>query len=409
MHAPPPETHPAVSPETGKTDWKVLSLNAYLAVFAATGALAVLSHLPFPAAFQRAFGALASVAEIFSTLFAVWTLLLACSYKHLPWHPLAPALFLSFWRSFLLLPAPAYLPWKTVDQIWALGQSLVGAGTLLLLRRSSHERSPWLDARALPAPLFSWGRTLATFAAKLFLLLPLLVGYLLFSAQILVRELSAGFLEINARGVYTESRTYEHGGRMIYLLPTVHIAAPGFYDTLMQSLPEKRTVILPEGVTDRAHILKDRMDYSTAADSLGLTAQPDLTDRRKEHAVLPCDADISEFAPRTQTFLTLAGKLLQIQSLAPEDLPPLLASLQSFQDADLKILVNDILEVRNAKVLGSLPLALEKYEHVAIPWGAAHMPGIEREIQKLSARRVATRKVEVLKWSDIHLPSLRSR
>jgi hypothetical protein len=283
----------------------------------------------------------------------------------------------------------------------ALCQTLAGSALLLSLRKRSGGTSFLFPRETTCFAEFSWARTGLTLATKLFVGLPALLVYLLCSAQILVREYSAGFVEITPSGIFTEARIYEQNGRKIYLLPTVHIASPAFYDTLMEGLPEKNSVILPEGVTDQKGLMNALIDYSGAADSVGLAAQPDLTVRRKNHAVLRCDADVSDFSPGTLAVLNGLGRVLKnIKAGEPEGV---LGALEALEVGDPMALWRDILETRNQKVLEGLKLALPQYEHLAVPWGAAHMPGIERGVLEMKARKVEARRVEVFKWSELRL------
>jgi hypothetical protein len=394
-------TAPSDPVDTPPGGWLGQIFNGFLIAFTAEGFLALLHRFAGTGLAGKLLGTVFSLVGFISLLLAVCVSLIACSYRHTRWLTLLPALLLTFWKAFCFLPLPAYFSWHNVELWGALSQSLGGASTIIALRRRTGGAAFLFPREATCFADFSWARTSLTLAVKFFIGVPALCAYLLVSAQILVREYSSGFLEITPSGIFTEARIYELNGRKIYLLPTIHIASPAFYETLMDGLPEKSSVILPEGVTDQKGLLVAGMDYSGAADSVGLTAQPDLTVQPKSHAVLRCDADVSNFSPVTIGVLNRLGRVLKnFQSGETEEM---LAALEALDIGDPASLWKDILETRNNKVLEGLKQVLPLYEHVAVPWGAAHMPGIERGLLALQARRTETRRVEVFKWKELKL------
>jgi hypothetical protein len=392
---------PSAPPQADKGVWAGRIFNGYLIACTAEGLLTPLHRLLNAGLAGTLLGVANAVAGFCSVLLAVLVTLIVCSYRRMDWEILLPALFLTFWKAFYFLPLPAYFSWSGLELWGALAQVLAGCATFLALRRRSGGASFLFPREATCFAEFSWARTGLTLATKLFLVLPALFAYLLLSGQILVREYSSGFLEITTVGIFTEARIYEQSGRKIYLLPTIHIASPAFYEALMDGLPEKSSVILPEGVTDQKGLMKAALDYSGAAESVGLTAQPDLTVQHKSHAVLRCDADISDFSPGTISVLNALARVLK--NIQTGETEAVLAGLEALDTGDPMELWNDILETRNNKVLEGLKLALPQYEHVAIPWGAAHMPGIERGLLSMKARRIETKRVEVLKWKELKL------
>lgn len=332
-------------------------------------------------------------------------LILIGSFKNLPWHPLLPALLFSLWEGCLYLPLPALFMGTNTPLLITGGiQFLVGCATMLYLKRTSTGASFLFQENRWNGCQFSMGRTVIGFGVKMFILLPCLVLYLAWSAQWMLTSLSRGFIHIDTNGLYTESRDYRKDGKTIHLLPTVHVAAPAFYDTLMESLPVSQLVVLPEGVTDKNHLMKAQLDYSAAADSVGLSTQPDLVGKRKEPATQPCDADISDFSPTTVAILN--GIARALQTAAGGDALGALQSLSSMEDKDAATVIKDIIETRNMKVVEGVQKALEQYPHVAVPWGAAHMPGIEREILRMDFQRTDVRRVQVFSWKELKLSKL---
>ncbi|NBV84865.1 MAG: hypothetical protein EBS01_01055 [Verrucomicrobia bacterium] len=213
--------------------------------------------------------------------------------------------------------------------------------------------------------------------------------------------MSNGFLSLNLKGLFVECRTYEKNGNQVVLLPTVHIAAPSFYDEIMQTFPADQAVILPEGVTDNQGLLKVKLDYSGVADAVGLSAQPNLTLRRKEPSVRHYDADIADFSK--QTVETLNAIAMVIQSATTSGPLTALEALSGFTEPDTEVLIKDILETRNARVVSGVEKELSNFKYIALPWGAAHMPGIERGLLKLDMHKVNQQRFNVFLWDDLNI------
>ncbi len=389
----PPPLPPREKIQGSAGSWIAWVFNAYLVLFAADAALTlcrpVLGEGPH------------TIAGSLSILFALLVSLIVSSYRGLPWRCLAPALAFSIWEGCIFLPLPAFVGFEKLVTGTMCAQLLLSAGTFLAVRRLNAGGAFFFRDASMQGGKFSLGRTMLTGGIQLFVLTPLMIVYLLWSVQIMVRKVSAGFIEVTSEGLFTEARIYESGGQRIYLLPTVHIASPGFYDALMADLPQTNTVILPEGVTDSQHLMKVRADYTQTADAVGLHAQPDLTQKKSEAAVQHCDADISDFKPATVAVLN--GVFGAMQSASAGDLQSALTAMQSFGDVQAPELIEDILQTRNARVVDGIQQALPKFGHIAVPWGAAHMPGIERGVRQLNATLKDKRKVEVLRWRDLKL------
>lgn len=377
-------------------------MNGFLSCFTADAAFGLAKAFLAGTPLRHLSQPLSSIASSLTLLGAVILVFLICSFRNLRWKILAPALLLVFWESFYLLPLPAYLSWNSLETGLIALKLAVAMGTHASLWTSSNRKSLLLPPESSRESNFSTARTLGTFALKLFVLLPLLVVYVLVSAQLVLKVRSAGFLEVTREGIFTEARTYNLDGRKVYLLPTVHIAAPSFYDTLLENLPDEKSVILPEGVSDKNGVLQKALDYSGPAHSLGLSVQPDLTKKKKAPDAIRSDIDVSEFSPATLEFLQGVGRAMS--ALKSEDSAAIAEALSSFKEPDLEPLLEDIIHKRNVRVLEGIHSALSNYEHVAVPWGVAHMPEIERELLKQKAQRTDAKRVQVFAWKDIALP-----
>ena len=108
---------------------------------------------------------------------------------------------------------------------------------------------------------------------------------------------------------------------------------------------------------------------------------------------MAADVDISVFSPNTIGFLNLV-MLVHAKGLSPEIFMQLMRYTPSpgFE----KELMDDLLHKRNLHVVEELRSRLDKSEEFIVPWGAAHMPGIASEIEKLGFRLEKTQDFTVL-------------
>jgi len=61
-------------------------------------------------------------------------------------------------------------------------------------------------------------------------------------------------------------------------------------------------------------------------------------------------------------------------------------------------LLADLLQKRNQHLLEEIQTYLPQSEHLIVPWGVAHMPGIARQIQKSGFKLAETREYEVIRF-----------
>ena len=253
-------------------------------------------------------------------------------------------------------------------------------------------------------PLFTVKNLLLTGSVHGLIGLCLLAGLglgLCQKARCHVEQSTANFLTIHSGGISLDERIFVKGDREIRLIGMIHVAKKGFYDGIAKALPASSDgVVLLEGVSDRDHLLKSKFGYERMASLFGIASQKDssftkkaidginqrLSDQAKGIKIekieyQPADVDLAEFKPETVRFMGIVGKLIGS--------PTLREALQTYSESldDLKrnsgTVWGDILDKRNQHLLGQINLALQSHTLVVVPWGAAHMPEIQRQITKL--------------------------
>ena len=165
-----------------------------------------------------------------------------------------------------------------------------------------------------------------------------------------------------------------------------HIGSKRFYDELKDKFPARGAIILSEGVTDNKNLLKVRSHYEGTASSLGLTTQP--AKLSETVASRNADLDLSETSSETMEALNL---ILGFHATLDKSRSPL-ELIPKFIEIDKKItekfskdperlfrvLEDDLVMKRNSHLFGEIMASLGEYDVIIVPWGAWHMPGLER-------------------------------
>ena len=324
-------------------------------------------------------------------------LLIGC-FRGFPKRVVLPLILFTTWANlFCALPLPILLGLHNTMTLLSIVQPIFGIAMLVMLRYSGGNRE-WLHPASDFNPvIFRWKRLVGFVAANAFLIIPLLGIYLACSLSFTISHLSQGFLHLSAKGISAEARTYLYDGTHIHLLPTVHIAQPSFYRLLLASLSREDTLVIPEGVSDRNNLLKGPLDYRKLASHMGLEAQNN-SDIVAGRNVERCDVDISDFSPGTIDWLRTSISILE--SWTSGDRLMALQKSISTQDPELDLLLEDLLERRNQRVVDCIAEQMRTYGHIVIPWGAAHMPGIERALLDRGSTIVERRRIQVWGWSS---------
>jgi hypothetical protein len=281
-----------------------------------------------------------------------------------------------------------------VDVVAAALQATLGAAVIFKLLGGLRWRWPMVRTDRLGTRIFS-GANLGVFLAANLLVAPLLVAvYLAVCAASAVEHFSGGFLKLRAGGITVQAREYARAdGKTVLLVPMIHIGDAGFYEQVSQSFPTN-SIILMEGVTDTHNLLTNRLSYRRAATSLGLSEQQDAF-RPTRGKLVRADVDISEFSPTTIGLLNFA-MLIHSKGFTAKSI---LEAAEHPTPPDLEeILVDDLLNRRNQHLLNEINARLPKWDKIVIPWGAAHIPGIAEELQKLGFVAVDSRDYRVIRF-----------
>ncbi|MBL9189898.1 MAG: hypothetical protein JNK23_20630 [Opitutaceae bacterium] len=285
-----------------------------------------------------------------------------------------------------------------------LGQVVLGLLCLHRWHEGLRVNWPLFPARRLVEKNFSWSNLVGVGALGLFLILPALALYSAFSAKLTVEHLSAGFVGLRPSGISMQVRSYlRSDGKKIMLMPMSHVADAAFYEALGAAMPES-SVVLMEGVTDTAQAAKrpgvtnprrsssSHSGYSRAASLIGGVEQRDFFKPRG--TIVAADLDMRDFSPPTLGVLK-SVTLINEKGLTRETLPLVLKPMPPSWD---KHLLDDLITKRNRHLLGVIGQHLPTSDMIVVPWGAAHMPEIHREILKLGFQVVETKDYTAIRF-----------
>jgi hypothetical protein len=298
--------------------------------------------------------------------------------------------------ALLLVPLLIYF-YPHIEQIScaiSLAQLICALWLLAWLQGGFKLQWPLVPEKHLRDRTFSW-LNLSTFAAaNVFVMLPAVLIYLGWFAALAVNHFSDGFLALRLKGLTVQVRKYARtDGKTIQLVPMSHVGEPDFYRKLTESFPVDSTILM-EGVTDNRNLLTNRISYKRMAKSLGLAPQ-EKEFRPQRVEIVRADVDVEEFTPETIGFLNLV-MLIHVKGVNSENLLKLIqySPPPHFEER----LFDDLLKKRNKHVLQEIHSRLSDSEHLIVPWGAAHMPGIAKGVQESGFRLTETQEYVAIRF-----------
>ena len=295
-----------------------------------------------------------------------------------------------------VIPLAIYFYGWLEQLIWVISlcQLMFGLGILYWFQEGFKLRWPLVTESRLGSRGFSWLNLSGFVGLNLFVVLPAVVVYLAVCASLAVGHFSRGFLALRPGGFTVQVRDYvRNDGKTIQLVPMAHIGEADFYQKLSQSFPTN-AVVLMEGVTDNNNLLTNRITYQRMATSLGLTEQHEEFHPAQAEIVM-ADVDVGQFTTNTISFLNLV-MLVHAKGLTAENVVKVLqfSPPPHFEEQ----LFDDLLGKRNQHVVGEIRARLPQSGRLIVPWGVAHMPGIESEIQAAGFHLKQTQEYTVIRF-----------
>ena len=337
-----------------------------------------------------------SVSSLILALYVTLWMFIAVVLAGFPKRFVIPAVLLSTVRLSFAWPFVIWFDLKTA--------SLVLDATLVLLALAylvSLTKGEILQTRSW----LRWQHSVAMGATAM--ITPLLsLPISLLGLSRVIEDTSAGYVRLTPGGIDLTERIFEKDGRRVHLVGMAHIADSGFYETLNQSLAnpvDGRRLVLLEGVSDTDQILPRSFasgeTYRSMAEKLGLAEQ--TLGFALQANTAPGKDSSSEWEARGVDFRRAD---IDVRELDPEHREQLVTLLSAMENLDLAsfltmpegmttedledLIVEGLVKRRNEKVMKVFREHEHYYAEIFIPWGAAHLPDLERRFTALGYKRV---------------------
>ncbi|MBW2280601.1 MAG: hypothetical protein JRG82_07630 [Deltaproteobacteria bacterium] len=276
------------------------------------------------------------------------------------------------------MPLPLWIPFSRLTLALSLVQ--ISLFLVAIVRVQQRGGSLLLTHSEDPGPLVT-RRSAVEFVAVCVVAVPLaLLLYVSGSLSMALDHFTGGFVRLEGEGLVAEERRYERGDRTVYLIPMVHVAEGSFYRDVLSSVPVEDSIILAEGMSDESGSLSGDLSYRGVARALGLQAQEDALEPADAHYVENADLDISALSPETIDLIDAAALFLVAED--PEQRAEAWARVNARvrEPGMVERAADEVIGMRNRHLLGRIDASLEEFRHVVVPWGAAHMPQLERGV-----------------------------
>ncbi len=345
----------------------------------------------------HAFAAIRGILFFFALLITMVVYVMMAFTPIIPKRLFLPVTLFNLVASLVVLLFSIYFFDRLKQISWSISlcQVIVGLIILYWAQGGLKFRWPLVAKHRLGTSGFSWKNFSVFAVVNILVLLPAVVLYLGICSALAVDHFSDGFLSLRPSGLTVKVRKYVRADdKTILLVPMSHVGDSGFYQKLSQSFP-KNAIILMEGVSDNQNLLTNKITYKRMANSMGLTEQ--VEEFRPQGQMVPADLDVDQFTTNTINLLNLImlvhAKGLNDKTLLAltEYVPP-----PHFE----KQLFDDLLRKRNAHLLKEISSRLLQTENIIVPWGAAHIPEIAKEIQKESFRLQETQEFVAIRFGS---------
>lgn len=234
----------------------------------------------------------------------------------------------------------------------------------------------------------------------------LAAGYVALNIATVVSMLmgaTKGFLAFDGTNIQSIEKIYAKNGKIVHLIPMIHVGSETFYKEINEISNDKKTLFLLEGVSDVKNLMEP-LNYRGVASQIGLESQqdhfnpPDGKHLKKNIFYQTTDVDASDLSKETRDFINKISKIMNEKSFFElvvngNDLLPSLDGTAS--------IAMDVVTKRNAKVFEHLKKQEKTFEEFYIPWGAAHLPEMERELLKMGYTQTAVKERSVISIMEL--------
>ncbi len=374
--------------------------NLYLIGFAADAGLSLVEEILRTTANVEVLIDARNILAFIVFAFSILMLPILLFVPHLPKRVFLPLIFFAIWAGLGSLPFTPMLDDSMMQFILIAVQILAALIAFMIMK--SHTGAALVAASRLPQIQKLGLRTLAAILTFI-ILSPIVIGGLGVIGLAAAFETGTGhYVRFTLSEINITERVFSNNEKQhVHLIGMVHMGESDAYKSLFNNFSPD-ALVLAEGVTDKKGLLTGNLSYKRVAKILGLEQQPALqqigeTESNittplgsenipdedseailKEHPdILYADSDIGDFSKFTIQFLNATTRIYDSSSIS-QALDRLSDLSEKFSEEDMNTVFDDILYKRNDRVLGEFDSNITKYDTIIIPWGAMHMPDLEK-------------------------------
>jgi hypothetical protein len=336
---------------------------------------------------------------LFASLLAILVYVLMGLTPMIPKRQFLPLTLFGLAAQLALLPCLIYCYGRLQFAVWCISlcQVILGLWILYSFQGGLRFRWPMVAEDRLGVSRFGWLNLISFLLLNVFVFLPSLVVYLGLCTSLAVGHFSDGFLALKTDGLTVQVRKYVRAdGKTIELVPMAHIGDAAFYKKITKSFPTN-SLVLMEGVSDNNNLLTNKITYKKMAAALGLAEQHEEF-KPSPIQMVRADVDVEQFSKNTIGILNMVI-LIHARGLNAETVQTL---MQFSPTPEVQTqLFDDLLTMRNQHLAGEIHDRLTESEMLIVPWGAAHMPGISKAIEKTGFRLNETQDYMIIRFPSI--------
>lgn len=370
--------------------------NLYLVAFAADGLVSVVDELWAMVAGSSPLSNVRNQLAIFVVLSSLFMAFVVAFVPHLPKAIFLPLIGAAVW---LALGGPPFGSLTTSGDkaglFLSLCQAALGIAAFLIVHLRTGR--PFLTAAALPHLNHVFLRIAFASIVTLIVSVAGILALGIWAAVSFAEQETKGYIQFTWNDIQARTAIMRKDNKVVHLVATAHIAERQFYERAYQNIPPN-AVVLAEGITDnKGALAREAARPAEVAKSMGLESQTVFEEMlaagqtvsaeeksgakpaaaaaaRTRPDVVRADVDVSDLSPATLRCLRadLAAEMDTGEVLAKD------GGVPACSPEDLKVFWDEILTKRNAVLMAAFDKLYAKYDVFVLPWGAMHMPELEK-------------------------------
>lgn len=398
--------------------------NAYLVAFALDGAVSLVDEIWFAATGVSPLTGIRNWLALFVVLASLLMVFVVALVPQLPKLVFVPLIVAALWFAIGAPPFVAATGDRNVSLFLSIIQLTIATAAFLIVQLRAGQAL--LSAELLPRKDHLFLR-IALASLVVVALIPVgLAGLGAWALATAAEEQTEGYLRFTWSEVQSRETVMRRDTKSVHLVATAHIAEASFYKELYGNIPP-HAVILAEGITDKKGALGGVTERGEAAGFLGLDTQdvlenlmgpaisedkakvdgtavkpvdpkaPPPTAQRTRPDVVRADIDASDFSP--PTLRCLRQQIVTGSTQPKEDgAEPAVAQCS---EADMKVFWEEILVMRNTKLLKTFDALADSYDVFIVPWGALHMPDLEQGFEDRGFKIESSRMLTLARYQTV--------